>query len=51
MAVTQRHDLRVNSIRSGSMADTEEKVRGIDHDQHLVGRDGKSSDVSQIALA
>jgi NAD(P)-dependent dehydrogenase (short-subunit alcohol dehydrogenase family) len=50
MAVTQRHFVRVNSISPGWIADPGEKLKKEDHAQHLVGRVGRPSDISKIAL-
>lgn len=50
MANTQKHFVRVNCISPGWIADPEEKFKDSDHDQHLVGRVGKPSDIAKMAV-
>ena len=50
MAVTQRNFVRVNSISPGWIADPEEKLKASAHEQHLVGRVGRPSDIAKMAI-
>lgn len=50
MAVTQRNFVRVNSISPGWIADPHVKQKPTDHEQHLVGRVGRPSDIAKMAI-
>lgn len=50
LAVSLAHEVRVNSISPGWIADPQEKRKPSDHKQHPVGRVGWPSDIAAMAL-
>jgi NAD(P)-dependent dehydrogenase (short-subunit alcohol dehydrogenase family) len=49
LAISYAHQVRVNSISPGWIADPKEKRRPSDHSQHPVGRVGFPADISKMA--
>lgn len=50
LAVSYAHEIRVNSISPGWIADPTEKRKPSDHKQHPVGRVGLPADIAKMAL-
>lgn len=50
LAISYSHEIRVNSISPGWIADPMERRKSRDHLQHPVGRVGRPADVAKLAL-
>lgn len=50
LAISYAHEVRVNSISPGWIADPKTKMKPIDHKQHPSGRVGMPSDIASFAL-
>jgi NAD(P)-dependent dehydrogenase (short-subunit alcohol dehydrogenase family) len=50
LAISLAHQVRVNSISPGWIADPKEKRKPMDHKQHPAGRVGRPADIASMAL-
>lgn len=50
LSVSLAGEIRVNSISPGWISDPKKKLRKVDHEQHLVKRVGRPSDIAKMAV-